>query len=623
MCGIVGYVGHRRATDVCLGGLKRLEYRGYDSAGIAAVDGGAVHVRKVVGKLALLAEALDGNPMPGSTGIGHTRWATHGKPSVVNSHPHLSSSGRIAVVHNGIIENYQELRESLRAEGVRFVSQTDTEVMPHLVEKHYRGDLREAVRLAVRDLRGAFAFGVISADHPDQIVAVRRFSPLVVGIGASENFIASDMGAIRRETAEVYVIDDNELVLLTAGQIGITDLDMKPVHRKVFVIPWPADAAEKGGHRHFMHKEIHEQPGAMRAGLAGRLRDPRQPIVLEGLDMSPEEIGDVRKVVFTACGTAFHAGLVGRFLMEKLARLPCEADLAAELQMRHPVVPEKTLCVVISQSGETADSLVALRQMKEQGARVLSVLNVVDSSMARESDGVVYIQAGPEIGVASTKAYTLQILTLALIALRFAEVRGSAPPGEIAALKKALLEMPSRAESLLAREGDVKAVAERHYRRIHALYLGRGVNLPSAMEGALKMKEISYIHAEAYSAGEMKHGPIALVEPSCFTLAIAVPGEPYEKMIGNIMEIKARSGPVIAVAEDGDRQIPRIGADAQAGADDFSSQPNDMIWVPPVPELLSPMTVAIPLQLLAYHTAALRGEDIDQPRNLAKTVTVE
>ncbi len=609
MCGIVGYIGPRCAADICLAGLKRLEYRGYDSAGIAVIDNGKLDTRKVVGKLVNLDEALQAEPLVGAPGIGHTRWATHGKPSVTNSHPHLSTNGRIAVVHNGIIENYGELREQLIAEGCSFVSQTDTEVMPHLVEKYYEGDLREAVRRAVLDLRGAFAFGVISADSPDELVAVRRFSPLVVGLGQGENFIASDMGAIRPETDRVYIIDDDELALITRDGVELTDLALKPLQREVFVIPWAADAAEKGGHKHFMHKEIHEQADAMHACLAGRLSSPDQPIVLEGLQMTTQEIKDLRKVVFTACGTAFHAGMVGRFAMENLARVPSEVDLAAELRARDPVVLDNTLAIVISQSGETADTLVALRDLKAKGAKVVSVLNVVDSSIARESDGVVYIQAGPEIGVASTKAYTLQVLTMELIALHFAEVRGTADTAIIRSLKEALIAVPQQAQELLSREGDVKAVAEAYYQMPNSLFLGRGVSLPSAMEGALKLKEISYIHAEGYSAGEMKHGPIALVEPDLFTVAIAVAGEVYEKMIGNLQEIKARSGPVIGVANDGDSTI--------------GDECDHMIWVPSCPELVSPITVAIPLQLLAYHIADMRGEHIDQPRNLAKTVTVE
>ena len=623
MCGIVGYIGTRQAPGICLAGLRRLEYRGYDSAGIAVVNDGALDVRKVVGKLDNMEELLKTEPLIGSVGIGHTRWATHGKPSVENSHPHLSTDGKIAVVHNGIIENYQELREQLTAEGYVFKSQTDTEVMAHLVQKHYNGDLRKAVCDAVGDLQGAFAFGVICADDPDKLVAVRRFSPLVVGIGDGQNYIASDMGAIRQETDKVYVIDDDEVALLTAEGIELTDLNLNPIQREVFVIPWPADAAEKGGHKHFMHKEIHEQPDAIRNCLAGRLSSIDAPVKLDGLNMTAEEIKGLHKIVFTACGTAYHAGLVGRFLMEKLARIPSEADLAAELRSRDPVVLDNTLCVVISQSGETADTLVALRDMKAKGAKVVSVLNVVDSSIARESDGVVYIQAGPEIGVASTKAFTLQIFTMMLMALHFAEVRGEADPELLKTMKTDMLRAPELVQTLLDREDDIRAIAEKHAAHPNSLYLGRGVNLPSAMEGALKLKEISYIHAEGYSAGEMKHGPIALVEPDLFTVAVAVEGEVLEKMIGNIMEIKARSGPVVAVATDGDTQIVSTGVDPTADPSDVAARPNDMIWVPPTHELVSPVTVAVPLQLLAYHIADIRGEHIDQPRNLAKTVTVE
>ncbi len=609
MCGIVGYIGELQATDVCVSGLKRLEYRGYDSAGIAVVHDGEMTVVKVVGKLAGLADELKEQPIEGTLGIGHTRWATHGKPSEVNSHPHTSMDGRLAVVHNGIIENYARLRDQLEAEGFVFVSETDTEVIVHLVDKYYEGDLAGAFRRAAEELEGAFAVGIVSADHPGEMVAARRFSPLVIGIGDGENFIASDMGAVREWTDQVYVIGDDEMAVLTRDNIELTDLQGNPVVREPYMIPWPADAAQKGGHKHFMHKEIHEQPRAMRECLLGRLSAPEKAITLEGLNLTADDIKGLRKVVFTACGTAYHAGLVGRFLMEKLARIPSECDLAAELRARDPVVLEDTLAIIVSQSGETADTLVALREFKEKGAKVISVVNVVDSSIARESDGVVYIQAGPEIGVASTKAYTLQILTITLIAAHFADVRGGTSEHELIELRRAMLNLPEQAQQLIEREDDVKAVAAKYFEAPDALYLGRGVNLPSAMEGALKLKEISYIHAEGYSAGEMKHGPIALVEPSLFTVAVAVKGDVYDKMIGNIQEIKARSGPVIGVAFDGDTEIPR--------------QADDVLWVPACPELISPITVAIPLQILAYHIADMLGQEIDQPRNLAKTVTVE
>ncbi len=609
MCGIVGYIGDKQATDVCLAGLERLAYRGYDSSGVAVVGDNKLEVIKVVGKLDRLAAALEESPLVSTLGIGHTRWATHGKPSKENSHPHVSNDGMIAVIHNGIIENYAELRDNLIAEGYQFVSETDTEVIAHLLRKYYDGDLAAAVQRTTKDLEGAFAIAVVAGDQPDMLVAARRFSPLVIGIGDGENFVASDMGAIRQFTDRVYVIDDDEMAVVRRDGIDLMDFDGNPIEREVYVIPWPAEAAQKGEHKHFMHKEIHEQPRAMRECLLGRLSDANVSIKLDSLNLTEDEIKNLRKVVFSACGTAFHAGLVGRFLMEKLARIPSECDLAAELRARNPVVLDGTLAIIVSQSGETADTLVALRELKEKGAKVVSVVNVVDSSIARESDGVVYIQAGPEIGVASTKAYTLQILTISLIAAHFAEVRGACPEEELVQLRQAMLDLPEQAQTLLDREDDVKAIAAKYFEAHNALYLGRGVNLASAMEGALKLKEISYIHAEGYSAGEMKHGPIALVEPALFTVAIAVKGDVYDKMIGNIQEIKARSGPVIGVAFDGDTEIPR--------------QADDVIWVPESPELVSPITVAIPLQLLAYHIADMKECHIDQPRNLAKTVTVE
>lgn len=623
MCGIVGYVGHRQAQQISFAGLRRLEYRGYDSAGIVVINDGSLRLRKIVGNLNFMEKSLAEEPLVGTVGIGHTRWATHGKPSVANSHPHLSKNGKIAVVHNGIIENYQELRRELVAEGYEFKSQTDTEVIPHLIEKYYTGDLRNAVCRAVMDLHGAFAIGCVCSDHPDELIAVRRFSPLVVGIGQGENYIASDMGAIRAETDRVYVIADDEVSRITRYTIEITDLNLNPIDHAPYEIPWPPDAAAKGGYKKFMHKEIHEQPDAMRACLAGRLGSPDKPITFENIGISRDEIRNFNRVIFTACGTAMHAGHVGRFIMDKLARVSADADLAAEMKQRDPVVHPHTLCIVVSQSGETADTLEGLRAMKRKGAKVIGVINVVDSSIARESDGVAYIQAGPEISVASTKAYSLQVLTIQLLALYFAEIRQSAPPEEIRRLKQALLNVPEQAKELLRREDSIREIAKKHYQKPNALYLARGVNLPSAMEGALKLKEISYIHAEAYSAGEMKHGPIALVHPNMFVTAIACEGPAYDDMIGNIMEIKARSGPVIAVAYDGDEKVAMTGVDPKADPSDVAAQANEMIYVPRTEDFVSPILIAIPLQLLAYHIADLRGEDIDQPRNLAKTVTVK
>ncbi len=623
MCGIVGYIGSRQASSICFAGLRRLEYRGYDSAGIAVIKDGELTVRKVIGNLNNMEDSLENKPLEGAIGIGHTRWATHGKPSVENSHPHLSCDGKIAVVHNGIIENYQELRKQLTEEGHAFKSQTDTETVAHLVEKYYNGDLREALIKAVKDLHGAFAIGCICSDSPSELLAVRRFSPLVVGIGETENYIASDMGAIRAETDKVYVIDDDEICKITSAGIEITDLDSNPLTREPYEIPWPADAAQKGGYKKFMLKEIHEQPDAIHACLAGRLSAADKPITFENIGLTEDDIKGFKKVIFTACGTAMHAGHVGRFVMDKVAKIPAESDLAAELQQRDPVVLENTLCIVVSQSGETADTLEALRAMKKKGAKVISVINVVDSSIARESDGVAYIQAGPEISVASTKAFTLQVVTIQLLALYFAEVRQSCDTAELTRLKAAILKTPDDIKKILDREDDIIEVAKKFYKMPNALYLARGINLPSAMEGSLKLKEISYIHAEAYSAGEMKHGPIALVCPEIFIVAVVCQGPTYDEMIGNIMEIKARSGPVIAISYDGDEKIPLTGADPDADPSDIAGGPNEMIYVPRTEEYVSPITIGVPLQLLAYHIADLRGEDIDQPRNLAKTVTVK
>ena len=623
MCGIVGYIGHREAAGICFSGLRRLEYRGYDSAGIVVIKDNKFDVRKVVGNLDNMEPLLEREPLTGAIAIGHTRWATHGKPSLENSHPHLSQNGKIAVVHNGIIENYQELREDLSREGYDFKSQTDTEVVAHLVEKYFDGDLRSAVRRAINDLEGAFAIGCIGAECPDEMLAVRRFSPLVVGIGKRENYIASDMGAIRAETDKVYVIDDDEICRITRDRVEITDLYFKPITREVYVIPWPADAAEKGGFKKFMRKEIHEQPNAIHACLAGRLSSADKPVSFENIGLTDDEIRSFERVIFTACGTAMHAGHVGRFLMDRVAGIPAESDLAAELSQRDPVIPKNTLCIVVSQSGETADTLEALRTMKKKNAKVLSVINVVDSSIARESDGVAYVQAGPEISVASTKAYTLQVLTIELLTLYFAEIRNSYPESDLHRLKQAILKTPDQAQELLRRESDVQALAQKFYHKNNSLYLARGINVPSAMEGALKLKEISYTHAEAYSAGEMKHGPIALVDPEIFVLAVALEGPTYDDMVGNIMEIKARGGPIIAICYDGDTKTPKIGVDRNAAPNDVAGQANETIRIPRTEELVSPILLAIPLQLLAYHIADLRGENIDQPRNLAKTVTVK
>jgi len=609
MCGIVGYVGTRQAAAICLAGLRRLEYRGYDSAGVAVLRDGQMLVRKTVGKLMVLASSLEQEPLDGTIGIGHTRWATHGRPSIANSHPHLDCSQQFAVVHNGIVENYAELREQLQAQGHEFRSQTDTEIIAHLLEKYYDGNLLTALRRAAADLDGAYAVAAVTTREPDVIVAVRKRSPLVVGLGEGENYVASDMLALREQTNRVYVLDNDQFAQVTRAGVELFDSEGRPVQREPYRIQWDTEAIEKRGYNHFMLKEIHEQPAVLRDCLEGRLSAGAEAVSLPELNMSPQEIKSLRKIVFTACGTAYHAGLYGRFALERLAGIPCEVDLASEMRARDPVVPENTLAIVISQSGETADSLEALLELREKGARLGSIVNVVDSAIARESDWVCYIKAGVEIGVASTKAYTLQVLMCQLLGVHFAQIRGTQPPEYLAQLRAAITRLPEQLEEVLATEDHIKYLADKYQWMEDCLYLGRGANYCSALEGALKLKEISYIHAEGYAAGEMKHGPIALIEPKCPTVALAVEGEVYEKMIGNIQEVKARDGQVIAVAFEGDDNIAR--------------HADDVIRVPRCPEILSPIPVQVPLQLLAYHIADLRGCDIDQPRNLAKTVTVE
>jgi glucosamine--fructose-6-phosphate aminotransferase (isomerizing) len=625
MCGIVGYIGSRQAPEICTAGLRQLQYRGYDLIGLATVQDGQVHVRTAAGKPEAMDQLLASEPLTGTLGIGHSTWSDRGKASAQDAHPHLSSSHRIAVALSGTVGNHQELREKLTAAGCEFRSQSAGEVVAQLVQTHYEGDLRAAVCRAMEQMQGKFALAAMAADSPDELVAARRFSPLVIGIGQGEQYIATDMHSIRSETDRVYVLGDDEVALLTADGIELTDLQMKPVQREPFVIPQPAaaDPKDKGDHRHYMHKEIYEQPDVIRNCLAGRLTSPDLPIQLDGLNMTEQDIRDVRQIIFSACGTANHAGMVGGYLMEKLARISCVFELAAELPSRDPVVLPGSMCVGISQSGETSDTLMALRDLKSKGARVISVLNAEGSTIARESDGVLYIHAGKEIGVASTKAYTLQVLTLAMMALHFAEVRGTADPELIRSLKKELLLTPAVVQQLLSREDEVKAVAQKHYDKPDAFFLGRGVNMASAMEGSLKLKETSYIHSEGYSAGEVRHGPVALLQPSMFVVAIAVQGEVYDMMVANLGGLKGRSAPIIAMATDGDTQVPTAGVDPAADASDSTSQPNDMVWLPPTHEFVSPIAAAIPLQLLAYHMADMKGEGIDQPRHLTKTVMPE
>jgi glucosamine--fructose-6-phosphate aminotransferase (isomerizing) len=608
MCGIVGYIGEKDAVPVLIGGLRRLEYRGYDSAGVAVVTNGRVSVRKRVGKLRVLAEDLEKSPLPGKVGVGHTRWATHGAPSEVNSHPHSDNSGTIHLVHNGIIENYQALKERMIAEGHTFRSQTDTEVVAHLVGKYYRGDLAQAVRDALKEVEGAYAIGVVCDQEPDVLVAARCGSPLIVGLGEGENFIASDVPAILNHTRRIIYLDDHEVIRITKDGVTVTDLDGNVVEKPVHTIEWDASAAEKGGYPHFMLKEIHEQPQVIRDTLRGRFAADGS-ITLDDMRISDDELRAIKKIVIISCGTAWHAGLVGKYLLESFVGIPCEVDLSSEFRYRNPLVDESTRVMTVTQSGETADTLAGLREAKRRGSKVVSICNVVGSSIARESNGVIYQHAGPEIGVASTKAYTSQVTCFVLFTMYLGRLRGVLSDERISEMVSELKELPGKIEKVLADQSAILECTEKYHTAQSSLYLGRSYNFPSALEGALKLKEISYIHAEGYAAGEMKHGPIALVDPSLPVVCVCVKSAVYDKMISNIQEIRARSGKVIAVATEGDTAI--------------LEHADDVLYVPETPEYLSPIVVAVPLQLLAYHIAVRRGCDVDQPRNLAKSVTVE
>ena len=609
MCGIVGYVGHRDAVSFLLPGLRRLEYRGYDSAGIATVWGASLDVRKTTGTIADLESLLAPGRPRGTLGVGHTRWATHGRPSDVNAHPHVDCHSRLAIVHNGIIENYRELRRELAAEGHRFRSQTDTEVIAHLIERYQADGLAAAVLRAARDLRGACAVACIASDAPNTLVAFRcGSSPLVVGFGRDEMFVASDIPALLGQTREVLVLDEGELAVLTADDVSLRALDGTPIRRRPSTVPWDAEAAEKSGYPHFMLKEIFEQPEAVRNTMCDRL-DPDGPdIRIPELGLKDRELAGLNRLRFVASGTSWHAALVGKYLVEAFARLPVEVDLASEFRYRRPVVDGRVLTVAISQSGETADILAALREARDHGSRAVAICNVVGSSLARAADGVVYTRAGIEIGVASTKAFSAQLVAVTLLALKLGLGRGLVDPVLARQVAKGLWEAPELLSIVLKRSDTIRGIAERFVERDHFLFLGRGLHYPLALEGALKLKEISYIHAEGYPAGEMKHGPIALIDRRMPVVAIAPRGFTYEGMTGNIDEAKARDAVVIAVATEGDEPI--------------ETKADFVIPIPPSQEWLQPLLVAPALQLFAYHLGVLRGCDVDQPRNLAKSVTV-
>ncbi len=617
MCGIVGYIGTQRAVPIILEGLKRLEYRGYDSAGLAVYCGDdQLQIRRAKGKLRNLEQAIQLNPVDGVFGIGHTRWATHGRPTEENAHPHRDCKGDIVVVHNGIVENYLSLKQQLQDEGHDFKTETDTEVIAHLVEKHFKGNLEQAVRAAVKELTGVFALAVIARSEPNKIVAARSGPPVVIGLGDNEYFVASDVPAILAHTQDMFFLADGDMAVLTPGGVQLSDFDGRLVKRQVSHILWNPIEAEKGGYQHFMLKEIYEQPRAIRDTTLGRVGQETGRIFLDEMDIAAAEFARFRQVRIIACGTSWHAALAGKFMIERLARVPVEVDYGSEFRYRDPIVSEDTLTVVISQSGETADTLAAQREAKQKGSKTLAICNVVGSMITREAAGTIYTHAGPEIGVASTKAFTCQLTALFILAMHLGQSNKRLDESSSRCLVQELLRLPGKLETVLSNDAIYESLARRLHNAKDALFLGRGIHYPIALEGALKLKEISYIHAEGYPAGEMKHGPNALIDEHLPVVVLATRDPAsvdsktlYEKTLSNIQEVKAREGIVIAIVTQGDEE-------AQKTAD-------HIIEIPPTSELLSPILEAVPLQLLAYHIAVRRGCDVDQPRNLAKSVTVE
>ena len=608
MCGIVGYVGLRQAAPLLIEGLKRLEYRGYDSAGIALISEGRLLVEKTAGKIAQLEAQLGSDVPPSVTGIAHTRWATHGAPNTRNAHPHADCTGSLAVVHNGIIENATVLRAKLEEKGHKFSSDTDTEVLAHLVEEFYDGSLVDAVGAALREVEGTYGIAVVSTREPDTVVAARLGSPLLIGVGDGENYIASDPSAVLRHTRSVVYLDEGEMAVVTPAGYRLMDRQSTPLTKAVSRIDWDLATVERGGYAHFMLKEICEQPESIRNLLRGHLLEEEGAARLGGLNLSDEELLGINRIVITACGTSWHAALVGEYMLEEIARIPVEVEYASEFRYRSPILDGHTLVIVISQSGETADTLAALREAKRRGARTLGLVNVVGSTIAREVDGGIYLHAGPEIGVASTKAFTSQIVALALFTLYLGRRRSlSVLQGR--EIVQALQRLPEQVETVLAKQPEIETLAERFTRAMNVLYLGRGFNFPVALEGALKLKEISYIHAEGYPAAEMKHGPIALIDELMPVVFIAPQDAVYVKIQSNIEEVRARGGRVVAVVTEGDTAIRKLADHA--------------FEIPKTLDMLTPVLASVPLQLLAYHIAVRRGCNVDQPRNLAKSVTVE
>lgn len=609
MCGIVGYVGSNQAAKFLLEGLSKLEYRGYDSAGIAIYDGSKITVQKSVGRLVNLQKINDNNPVAGTLGIGHTRWATHGRPSDVNSHPHTDCTGKFVVVHNGIIENYMHIKEELIAKGHHFASETDTEVVAHLLEEFYEGDFEAAVKKVLSKIEGSYALVFMSQDDPDKIICTKQDNPLVIGLGEGENFIASDIPAIISRTRKTYILSDGELAVVTKDSVWVTNRQGVPVTKKVFEVNWDAEAAEKGGYEHFMIKEIYEQPKAVRDTTSGRLAKDDSSIVFDELKWTADDIGSFKKIVITACGTAYHAGMVAKYYFEQLARIPVEVDIASEYRYRLPLTDSDTLCITISQSGETIDTLAALKEAKRLGARTLAVTNVVGSSISREADQVVYTWAGPEIAVASTKAYTTQLVTLLMLAIYMGQLKDTLSDEKAVELIKGLKNLPAQCHELLEDVESIKTFAQKYGFSEDVFFIGRSLDYAVALEGSLKLKEISYIHAEAYAAGELKHGTLALIIEGVPVIALATQHDVYEKTLSNIKEVKARDAVVIGMAFKGDTQIAKY--------------VDHTIFIPATDKYLAPILAVIPLQLLAYYAAVTRGADVDKPRNLAKSVTVE
>jgi glucosamine--fructose-6-phosphate aminotransferase (isomerizing) len=617
MCGIVGYVGNRKAVPIILEGLRRLEYRGYDSAGLAVYgEDHTLAVRRAKGKLRNLEDTIRLSPVDGSFGIGHTRWATHGRPTEENAHPHSDCNGSLVVVHNGIVENYLTLKHQLQAEGHTFRTETDTEIIAHLIEKHFSGNLEEAVRAAVGQLSGVFALAVISRDDPEKIVAARNGPPVVIGIGDDEYFVASDVPAILSHTRDMFFLADGDMAVLTPAGVRLSDFQGRPVNRQVTHVLWDPIMAEKGGYKHFMLKEIFEQPRAVRDTMLGRVGQETGRIFLDEMDIQPAEFARFRQVKIIACGTSWHAGLAGKFMIEKLARIPVEVDYGSEFRYRDPIITDDTLTVVVSQSGETADTLAAQREAKQRGSKTLAICNVVGSMVTREAAGTIYTHAGPEIGVASTKAFTCQLSALFILAMYLGQSNGRLDENTSRCLMQEALRIPGKMETVLAHDAVYEALGKELHRATDFLFLGRGPHFPIALEGALKLKEISYIHAEGYPAGEMKHGPNALIDENLPVVVLATRDDSsdesrllYEKTVSNIQEVKAREGIVLALVTQGDEHVRKMA--------------DHIIEIPPTLELLSPILEIAPLQLLAYHIAVRRGCDVDQPRNLAKSVTVE